>query len=410
MGRERITEFHYISPLVNLVSIFDKGILSHNDAEGVKSADVSMQEVQDRRANKIIPAEAAGTPKKIHDCANVYFNARNPMLYKRRGVKQNICVLRLKPALVDLPEAIIADRNAAADKANFFKAAEGIGHLAEKVLFDKDSWYSDNKEQTHTDGQLRCAELLIPHTIHPSYIGGMYVASEEVKQAVAALFPEGCPVAITVHPAFFFERAIKPLIPSLENSRFPNPIDFVQEPSAPIAPIERKIDVLAPAAAPQKKVIEFDLRKSLPPHITLKKGNLLASSMQTLVNTVNCKGTMGAGIAKEFKTHHKKMFADYKRRCDENKVKPGIPYLYEEEGKKIINFPTKDHWKDKSKISWINQGLAILKNDLEKWGITSLAIPALGCGHGGLDWPIVRKQIIATFQDLPHITVEIYEP
>ncbi len=436
MGRERITELHYIAPLANLESIFDKGILSHNEAEPFKKADVSMQEVQNIRAHKVIPASAMGSERKIHDCANVYLNAKNPMLFCRQKEKENICVLRLKSALVDLPEAVIADRNAAANEARFFKAAEGVHQLAENILFGQ-FWTSKNNDEAtnRTNGQLRCAELLLPHKIHPSYIAGMYVASEAVKQAVLAKFPEGCPVEITVHPAFFFEqKAITPYIPQLGNKRFPNPIDFAPEPppappAPPSPPIVRNIVVIAPApqstthtspkrgieqwlvkTTKDKKVVPYESKITLPPHITLKRGNLLDSPMQTLVNTVNCKGAMGAGIALAFKTRFKSMFNDYKERCEKAEVKPGTPYIYEEDGKKIINFPTKDHWRDKSRLAWIKQGLDLLKSDLQKWGIISIAIPPLGCGNGGLDWQVVRKMIVDTFRDVENIQIEIYEP
>ncbi len=397
MRREAITELHYIAPIENLESIFEKGILSHNDATQFKKADVSMQGVQDRRAHKVIPATAMGQARKIHDCTNVYFNAKNPMLSCRRKEKESICVLRLKPGLLDLPNAVVSDSNAATNDARFFKAAEGLNHLADGILYGQ-YWTSmtDDALTKQRNGQLRCAELLLPHAIHPSYIGGMFVTSEAVKQAVLAKFPAGCPVEVTVRPSFFFEKAVEPQIPQLGNRHFPNPIDFAPPPPAS-PPKERKIVALTPVAT------------TYPPHITLVKGDLLDSKMQTLVNTVNCKGAMGKGIALAFKTRYKSMFADYKQRCDASKVIPGTPYIFEEAGKKIVNFPTKDDWKNPSRLEWITQGLAILKDELKKWGITSIAIPPLGCGNGGLDWNEVRKQIIDTFSDVPDIKVEIYE-
>lgn len=144
-------------------------------------------------------------------------------------------------------------------------------------------------------------------------------------------------------------------------------------------------------------------------HITyLKKGDLLGSKMQALVNTVNCVGVMGKGIALAFKTRYPLMFSDYKARCSRKEVKLGEPYIYEEGGRKIINFPTKQHWRNDSTLEDIRIGLQYLAEHIDAWGIKSLAIPPLGCGNGGLNWKDVKPLIEA---HLPkHLQLEIYEP
>lgn len=144
-------------------------------------------------------------------------------------------------------------------------------------------------------------------------------------------------------------------------------------------------------------------------HITyLKKGDLLGSKMQALVNTVNCVGVMGKGIALAFKTRYPLMFSDYKDRCSRKEVKLGEPYIYEEGGRKIINFPTKQHWRNDSTLEDIRKGLQCLAEHIDAWGIKSLAIPPLGCGNGGLNWKDV-KPLIEEY--LPkHLQLEIYEP
>lgn len=139
-------------------------------------------------------------------------------------------------------------------------------------------------------------------------------------------------------------------------------------------------------------------------------GNILDSKMQTLVNTVNCVGVMGKGIAKDFKEKYPTMYSDYIFRCEKKLVKPGIPYLYKDlMGVSIINFPTKNHWRSPSKLEDIVKGLKIFLLKYKEWGIQSVAFPPLGCGNGGLLWqdvgPILYQALSKT--DIP---VEIYAP
>ncbi len=139
-------------------------------------------------------------------------------------------------------------------------------------------------------------------------------------------------------------------------------------------------------------------------------GDILQSKAQTLINTVNCVGIMGKGIALEFKKRFPKMFEDYAARCERKEVKPGVPYLYRTLfPPQIINFPTKDHWKSVSRIADIERGLELLSSQYKEWGITSLAIPPLGCGNGQLEWKAVGPLIYryASQMDIP---VELYAP
>jgi O-acetyl-ADP-ribose deacetylase (regulator of RNase III)/uncharacterized protein YwgA len=138
--------------------------------------------------------------------------------------------------------------------------------------------------------------------------------------------------------------------------------------------------------------------------------DILQSEAQTLINTVNCVGVMGKGIALEFKSRFPEMFADYVRRCERKEVKPGIPYLYKRLlPPQIINFPTKDHWKSVSRIQDIECGLLYLLAHYKKWGVTSLAIPPLGCGNGQLEWKTVGP-LIYRYSRQMDIPVELYAP
>ncbi len=144
--------------------------------------------------------------------------------------------------------------------------------------------------------------------------------------------------------------------------------------------------------------------------IKVRVGDILDSDAQTLVNTVNCVGVMGKGIALKFKERFPDMFEDYAERCKRGEVKLGQPYLYK--GRLIpwiLNFPTKDHWRSVSRIEDIIIGMQYLVEHYREWGITSLAVPPLGCGEGQLEWSIVGPTLYKYLKDLD-IPVEIYAP
>lgn len=139
-------------------------------------------------------------------------------------------------------------------------------------------------------------------------------------------------------------------------------------------------------------------------------GDLFASDAQVLVNTVNCVGVMGKGIAQEFKKRYPAMFKDYASRCEDNRVRIGQPYLYRDaSGKWILNFPTKRHWRSPSRIADIEAGLDYLAAHVSEWNVTSLAMPPLGCGNGGLSWEEVGPLIHRKLAHLP-VDVEVYAP
>ncbi len=142
----------------------------------------------------------------------------------------------------------------------------------------------------------------------------------------------------------------------------------------------------------------------------VKLGNLFESHAHTLVNTVNCVGVMGKGIALDFKNKYPDMFKEYVQLCNAGQVKPGTPYYYSDLfGTSIINFPTKDNWRSPSKLSYISNGLEWFRNNYQKYGITSIAFPPLGCGNGGLSWETVGPLMYEKLSDLP-IDIEIYAP
>jgi uncharacterized protein YwgA/O-acetyl-ADP-ribose deacetylase (regulator of RNase III) len=139
-------------------------------------------------------------------------------------------------------------------------------------------------------------------------------------------------------------------------------------------------------------------------------GDLFESSAQTLVNTVNCVGVMGKGVALAFRRRFPAMYADYVERCGRGEIKLGRPYLYRNpESPHVLNFPTKGHWRSVSRLKDILAGLDYLQGHYRDWGVTSLAVPPLGCGQGALDWRTVGPRLYEQLSRL-EIPVTLYAP
>jgi O-acetyl-ADP-ribose deacetylase (regulator of RNase III) len=148
--------------------------------------------------------------------------------------------------------------------------------------------------------------------------------------------------------------------------------------------------------------------------IEFTTGDILESDAEALVNTVNCVGIMGRGIALQFKDRFPANFKAYAEACKREEVQPGRMFVFDTERmtgpKFIVNFPTKRHWRGKSRIEDIEAGLAALRDEVKRRGIRSIAIPPLGAGLGGLDWKQVRPLIEKALGTLDHVQVVIYEP
>jgi O-acetyl-ADP-ribose deacetylase (regulator of RNase III) len=136
--------------------------------------------------------------------------------------------------------------------------------------------------------------------------------------------------------------------------------------------------------------------------------SLLESTAQTVVNTVNCVGVMGKGLAAEFKKKFPDMFKTYKSICESGLLEPGKLWLRKADEQWILNFPTKLHWRNPSKLEWIESGLHKFTQEYDQRGITDIAFPRLGCGNGGLDWEEVRPMMEHYLSKLP-IRVYIHD-
>ena len=142
-------------------------------------------------------------------------------------------------------------------------------------------------------------------------------------------------------------------------------------------------------------------------------GDIFDTPADIRINTVNCVGVMGAGVALAFKTKYPEMFKEYAKACKAGQVRPGKPHVWEKidfyESITVVNFPTKDHWRQPSEYEYIEEGLRWLHDFVEKRGNVRVAVPALGCGHGGLDWSRVKAMIEAALCDLA-AEIIVFEP
>lgn len=189
----RVTELHCIMPIGNVPSVLQHGLLSHEEAAKLKHHTVAMQAIQDLRDVKAVPGGL-----KLHQYANMYFHARNPMLSVRRN--EDVCVLRLSTAVFGLKGAVITDQNAASKYVRFYAPSQWR-------LLDFDDIYA--RDWTHPDDQIRgwrhksrkCAETLVPSRVPPALLLGAIVVD---AAAAARLNQTGFNLPITIDPDFFF--------------------------------------------------------------------------------------------------------------------------------------------------------------------------------------------------------------
>lgn len=150
--------------------------------------------------------------------------------------------------------------------------------------------------------------------------------------------------------------------------------------------------------------------------IELKRGNLLLAETDAIVNTVNTVGVMGKGIALQFSKAFPENFAAYERACKAGQIKIGQMFIHEfsslerSQPRYIINFPTKKHWRQPSRLEYIQEGLAALVGDIKRLGIRNVAVPPLGCGLGGLKWSDVLPLIEMAATQTSETTWQVYEP
>lgn len=195
MERHELQELHYITPICNVPSIMQNGILSHVRAGRVHHESVAMQEMQDRRASIRVPG---GRP--LHEYANLYICGRNPMLFKRRDQHDQVCVLRINTAVLDSRGVIVTDRNAGGDYTQFRPAPGGLSIVDRESTF-AEYWTSPNEIDYWRRKAAKCAEVLVPDRVEPRFVRGAYVSCDEAKAALEAL-NTGLSVQIDKHLFF----------------------------------------------------------------------------------------------------------------------------------------------------------------------------------------------------------------
>ena len=195
MRRNELEELHYITPIANVPSIMARGILSHKRAAKIDHDSVAKPEIQDRRAKVVVPG---GRP--LHEYANLYICGRNVMLYLRRGVHREICVLKVSTDVLDLPGVIVADANASSEYVRFAAAPAGLAIVDRELTFAE--WWTDpNPIVYYQKKSAKCAEVLVPDSVDPKFLRGVYVSCQE---SIGRLQELTLDLPVQVDPHLFF--------------------------------------------------------------------------------------------------------------------------------------------------------------------------------------------------------------
>lgn len=190
MKRADVTELHYITSISNVISILQHGILSNRLAAELPHESVAMPEIQEIRANKQIPGA-----RRLHEYANLYFDAHNAMLSKRRPYNSTICVLQVDSGALDLPGVIVTDRNAASSWVSFMTVHEGLAAIDRHRLFARSWKHPDDMYDEMNHKSEKCAEILVPDRVEARFVLGAYVANQTAL-AVFQVLGTGLPVRI----------------------------------------------------------------------------------------------------------------------------------------------------------------------------------------------------------------------
>ncbi len=369
--KPEIRNLYYITHVENIPSILSNGICSHQLVEDrrIPFRAIYDAEIVSNRKNKKTPAD-----RSLWTYANVYFQSRNPMLYRvvhEKGFKE-IVVLGLQKRILESPGAFITDGNAANSATAFYTVSDGIQAIS-KI------WGTINSEWWNSmDGSKRkiMAECLIPNQIPPDFIHSIFVADHKTAERVRSMV-QSHPVSVVPEPNLFF-------IPA---NRYP-----------------------------------------ISDRLFLAEGDMFFSNMQTLTVSVNTVGIMGKGLASRAKYQFPDVYVRYQDECRKKTLRMGKPYLYKREAsfdeeladdtgtvvvpngiKWFLLFPTKRHWRESSDIGGIEEGLKWFVDNYKNEGIKSIAMPALGCGLGNLDWKEVGPLMCSHLAGLD-IQVVIYLP
>jgi O-acetyl-ADP-ribose deacetylase (regulator of RNase III) len=369
--KAEISSLFYITHVENLPSILTRGILSHSQIEamGIPYTPIYDTDIVSNRKLKTTPVG-----RSLWDYANVYLQPRNPMMYRvvHEKTRKNLAVVAVKPDVLNGPGALLTDGNAANGPTGFYPVPDGLKVIENQwSVIQAEYWRSD-------DGSKRkiMAECLVPDMIPAENIHSVYVADQETKKRADELVGLSR-VHVVPEPYMFFQPRYAARIGS---------------------------------------------------NISLIDGDMFFSDMQTLTVSVNLQGIMGKGLASRAKYQFPDVYVVYQDACRSRRLTAAKPYLYKREAsldedladlstpletpnavKWFLLFATKRKWRDNSRIEDIEAGLAWFKDHCAAEGVQSLAIPALGCGLGGLEWASVGPIMCRYLRDLG-IQVAIYLP
>lgn len=193
----RVTELHCIMPMANVASVLTHGILSYERAAALAHASVALQPVQDRRDQKVVPGGL-----RLHQYANLYFHARNPMLFKRLNEVASLCVLRVSTDVLTLAGTVITDQNAASGWVRFLHPSQW-SQLEFDDILAMDWRHPDDQVAYWRHKARKCAEVLVPNLVESRFLRGAYVVDEQAQQRLFAL---GFTLPVSLNPVLFFRQ------------------------------------------------------------------------------------------------------------------------------------------------------------------------------------------------------------
>lgn len=194
----RVTELHCIMPMDNVASVMQHGILCYERAAKLQHRSVAMQPVQDRRDQKPVPGGL-----KLHQYANLYFHARNPMLYKRLAEAENLCVLRVSKDVLGLRGTVFSDQNAASNYARFLSPSQWQ-ELDFDAIFAMSWKHPDDQIAEWRHKSRKCAEVLVPGSVESRFLRGAHVMNGQAEQRLRGL---GFGLPVNINPVLFFGQA-----------------------------------------------------------------------------------------------------------------------------------------------------------------------------------------------------------
>ena len=369
--RKSDIRLHYITHIDNLPSILDKGILSHAKIEEQK---VPFTRIYDSEIINIRKDKSTPNGKSLWDYANLYFQPRNPMMYRviHEQDKENLAIVGVYNTVLKEQDVLIADGNASSYPTQFYTQEQGMTVLEKQwQIIQSNGW-------NQGDGSKRkiMAECLVPDEVKPEHISSIFVSNDIARDRVKKAINNSS-IAIVMEPDVFFQPKWQTQIGS---------------------------------------------------NISLRRGDMFFSNLQTLTVSVNLQGIMGKGLASRAKYQFPDVYVAYQDACHAKKVRAGRPYLYKREAsldqeladlssplstpnavKWFLLFATKRRWQENSRLEDIEGSLDWVKSNFEKEGIQSLAMPGLGCGLGRLDWKDVGP-VMCRYLHGMGILVEIYLP